>query len=50
MLPRLGESYLVRGFIVFVDDCRVFIRFAPLLHCLSILKEETKRGRQEDGC
>lgn len=42
ILPRLGKQFLDQGFNMFVDDCRLFMCFAPLLHCLSILEEETK--------
>lgn len=38
ILPRLRKQFLVQGFIVFVDDCRRFMCFAPLLHSLPILE------------
>lgn len=31
---------------MFVDDCRLFMCFAPLLHSLPILEEKTK-GREK---
>lgn len=32
------KQFLDQGFIVFVDDCRLFMCSAPLLHSLSILE------------
>lgn len=33
---------------MFVDDCRLFMCFAPLLFSLSILEEKTKEGKKKN--